>query len=164
VSFFLVTCNSLGHIRPETIQLVTTLTRGVPRTLPWQSKCCAGARAARRKADGGTFSPPNNPLLQTSIATLGWLSIYCARRAKRRDRVWKPAKTSATKAAGPAHGLRLFCSRCFFRRLGREGASPAGFSSRGFPVFQLVRAAATVWKRVRRLWQIKKSLWRPAHA
>ena len=43
---------------------------------------------------------------------------------------------------------------------GRARALPVSF--RGFPVFQPVRAAATVWKRVRRLWQIKNP-WEAAH-
>jgi hypothetical protein len=50
--------------------------------------------------------------------------------------------------------MRLFCLRCHFWRLEREGASPAG-SRQSFPVFQPVRAAAPVWKRVRRLLQIE---------
>jgi hypothetical protein len=47
------------------------------------------------------------------------------------------------------------CASSFWR-LEREGASLAG-SRQSFPVFQPVRAAATVWKRVRRLLQNRSS-------
>jgi hypothetical protein len=76
-------------------------------------------------------------------------SIYFA-VARERDRVWKPVEPSATKAAVTAHGLRLFRSLAFLGGSnGRAQALPA--FARGFTVFQPVRAAAPIWKWVRRL-------------
>jgi hypothetical protein len=91
--------------------------------------------------------------VRISIAAFVLLSLpadILLRSRIKRDRVWKPVEPSATKAAVTAHGLRLFRSLVFLGGSnGRAQALPA--FARGFTVFQPVRAAALIWKWVRRL-------------
>lgn len=81
---------------------------------------------------------------------VAWRRYTARSRTDKCDRVWKPAETLRRKPQLP-HMVCGFFVRAptFGGSDGRARALPV--SCKSFPVFQPVRAAALVWKRVRRL-------------